>query len=124
MATRKPVKVLPVPVGDATKTSWPVAINGHAARCGSVGPPGNRVLNQARTAEWKRSSTGSTTGSTVGLLAASIVIGPSHQTAVTIAIREREHPGDLVPAGQHHLGRRTKVPVVTRRSILAAEHDH
>ena len=54
MATRNPVSVLPVPVGEATRTSPPAMMRGHAARCGSVGPPGNRRRNQLATAGWRR----------------------------------------------------------------------
>src|SRR5581483_1637617 len=61
MATRKPVRVLPVPVGEATRTSSPAAMCGQAARWGSVGPWGKRLVNQLWTAGWKVSS-GAATG--------------------------------------------------------------
>ncbi len=50
MATRNPVRVLPVPVGEATSTSRPVAMWGQAAACGGVGPAGKRRANQLATA--------------------------------------------------------------------------
>ena len=56
MATRKPVSVLPVPVGEATSTSSPEAISGQAADWGAVGPPGKRSENHALTAGWNPSS--------------------------------------------------------------------
>ena len=40
MATRNPVRVLPEPVGEATRTSLPAAMWGQAADCGGVGPLG------------------------------------------------------------------------------------
>ena len=42
MATRKPVSVLPEPVGEATSTSSPLAMWGQAAVWGGVGPGGKR----------------------------------------------------------------------------------
>src|SRR5215472_8949183 len=56
MATRKPVSVLPEPVGEATRTSCPSAMCGQAAACGAVGPAGNRRANQPATAGWKSDS--------------------------------------------------------------------
>ena len=58
MATRNPVRVLPVPVGDATRTSLPAAMWGHAATWGGVGPSGNRRANHAATAGWNWSTIG------------------------------------------------------------------
>src|SRR6185312_1738939 len=52
MATRNPVSVLPEPVGDATRTSLPAAMWGHAAAWGGVGPAGKRRANQLATAGW------------------------------------------------------------------------
>src|SRR3974390_935206 len=46
MATRKPVSVLPDPVGEATSTSCPAAMWGQAAACGEVGPARKRRANQ------------------------------------------------------------------------------
>src|SRR5665213_215961 len=57
MATRNPVSVLPVPVGEATSTSSPDAIRGHPRRWGSVGPDGKRFWNHRATAGWKLSRT-------------------------------------------------------------------
>ena len=57
MATRKPVRVLPVPVGAATRTSAPDRICGQASCWGSVGPSWNREANQRATAGWKSSRT-------------------------------------------------------------------
>ena len=62
MATRNPVSVLPVPVGEATSTSRPSVTSGHADRWGSVGPSGKRPSNQARTAGWNESRTAEVTG--------------------------------------------------------------
>ncbi len=56
MATRKPVRVLPEPVGEATSTSLPAAMWGQAAVWGGVGPAGKRWANQLATAGWKRGS--------------------------------------------------------------------
>src|SRR3974390_3525647 len=56
MATRKPVSVLPDPVGEATSTSCPAAMWGQAAACGEVGPAGKRRANQPATAGWKSDS--------------------------------------------------------------------
>src|SRR5271154_5218694 len=56
MATRNPVRVLPEPVGEATRTSLPAAIWGQAADCGGVGPAGKRRENQLATAGWKSDS--------------------------------------------------------------------
>ena len=56
MATRKPVSVLPEPVGEATSTSLPSAMCGQAADCGAVGPTGKRRANQLATAGWKSDS--------------------------------------------------------------------
>ena len=53
MATRNPVRVLPEPVGEATRTSLPAAMCGQAADCGGVGPAGKRRANQLATAGWK-----------------------------------------------------------------------
>ena len=58
MATRNPVRVLPVPVGEATSTSPPSAIRGQAARWGSVGPPGKRPRNHPATAGMERAQDG------------------------------------------------------------------
>src|ERR1700722_2254746 len=58
MATRNPVRVLPLPVGDATRTSDPWAMCGQAASWGAVGPWGNRPANQAATAGWNWSTSG------------------------------------------------------------------
>ena len=51
-----PVKVFPVPVGDATSTSEPVRTSGQALACGSVGPRGKRQRNHAANAGWKLST--------------------------------------------------------------------
>src|SRR5580658_4547379 len=56
MATRNPVSVLPEPVGEATSTSLPAAIWGHAADWGDVGPAGNLPANQLATAGWNSDS--------------------------------------------------------------------
>ena len=56
MATRNPVSVFPVPVGDATRTSLPAAMWGQAATWGGVGPSGNRRANHAATAGWNWST--------------------------------------------------------------------
>ena len=53
MATRKPVSVLPVPVGEATSTSWPVAISGQAADLRRGRSAGEAAANHSRTAGWK-----------------------------------------------------------------------
>ncbi len=74
MATRKPVSVLPEPVGEATKTSRPAAMCGQAADCGGVGPAGKRRANQRATAGWNRDSG-----------AASGIVPLFHQDAVTVA---------------------------------------
>ena len=55
MATRNPVRVLPVPVGEATRTSLPAAMWGQAAACGAVGPSGKRPANHSATAGWNSS---------------------------------------------------------------------
>jgi hypothetical protein len=52
MAARKAVRVLPEPVGAATKVCRPALIAGHAAACADVGA-GNVLPNQAATAGWK-----------------------------------------------------------------------
>src|ERR1700678_264645 len=62
MATRNPVSVFPVPVGDATRTSLPAAMWGQAATCGGVGPSGNRRANHAATAGWNWSTIGGGVG--------------------------------------------------------------
>src|SRR5262249_13367225 len=56
MQTRKAASVLPVPVGAAISVSRPCAIAGQPCACASVGPPGKRRSNQARTAGWKEAS--------------------------------------------------------------------
>jgi hypothetical protein len=60
MLTRKPDSVLPEPVGAATSVSEPAAMCGHAARCGSVGPSGNRRRNHVPTAGWNPSTASGT----------------------------------------------------------------
>src|ERR1700684_3880372 len=81
MATRNPVSVLPVPVGDATRTSLPSAMCRQAATCGAVGPSGKRRANHAATAGWNRSTIGSGVGEAVG--GATVVTPLFHQDAVT-----------------------------------------
>src|SRR5262245_21545897 len=56
MQTRKAASVLPVPVGAAISVSRPCAIAGQPCAWASVGPPGKRRSNQARTAGWKEAS--------------------------------------------------------------------
>src|SRR5580704_3759354 len=75
MATRNPVSVLPEPVGEATRTSSPLAMWGQAAVWGGVGPSGKRRANQLATAGWN-SDSGVATG---------IVL--FHQDVVTVATR-------------------------------------
>jgi hypothetical protein len=58
MATRKPARVLPDPVGAAIRVSRPEVIKGQPRACGSVGPSGKRRRNQVATAGWKVASTG------------------------------------------------------------------
>ena len=57
MAVRNAVRVLPEPVGAATRVSRPLAIAGHAASCASVGA-GKLRANHAATAGWKAASAG------------------------------------------------------------------
>src|SRR5579862_5322085 len=52
MATRKPARVLPDPVGAAMRVSWAEAIRGQPRDCGGVGPSGNRRRNHSATAGW------------------------------------------------------------------------
>src|SRR3984885_2510871 len=85
MATRNPVSVLPEPVGEATRTSLPVAIWGQAADCGGVGPAGKRRENQLATAGGKSDS-----GEASGTLL-------FHQDAVTPATA-RPPPAPVRPA--------------------------
>src|SRR6516162_4466920 len=73
MATRKPVSVLPEPVGDATSTSWPWAMWGQAALWGGVGPAGKRRANQLATAGWNNDS---------GVASGTVLF---HQDVVTVA---------------------------------------
>src|SRR6185437_14562052 len=91
MATRKPVRVLPEPVGDATRTSRPAAMCGHAADCGSVGPAGKRRANHAATAGWNRVSGAAGSAMSVTVL--------FHQDGVTVA----SGPG-APPPGRDHGG--------------------
>src|SRR5690606_41527472 len=56
LAVRKAVSVFPEPVGAATRVLRPERISGQAARCASVGPPGNVARNQAATPGWKAAS--------------------------------------------------------------------
>src|SRR5580658_703927 len=59
MATRKPVRVLPDPVGAAIKVSPPAPISGQPPTWGAVGPSGKRLVNQEATAGWHpRSASG------------------------------------------------------------------
>src|SRR5580698_1535463 len=99
-------------------------MSGHASRCGAVGPPGNRALNQARTAGWNLSSTGSSDAITVGRPGASIVIGPSHQVAVTVLVDQRQYPGDLFATCFDHFRRCAEVPIVDVRTLFPAEDDY
>ena len=71
------VRVLPEPVGEATRrTSLPAAMWGQAADCGGVGPAGKRRANQLATAGWKSvSGPGNSRGASVTL--------PFHQEVVT-----------------------------------------
>ncbi len=56
-AARKPVRVLPAPVGAATSTSLPVRIAGHARSWAGVGAVNVRA-NHPATAGWNAASTG------------------------------------------------------------------
>ena len=47
IATRKPVSVLPDPVGAAMRVLTPDRMWGHPSSCGSEGPRGNCLMNQA-----------------------------------------------------------------------------
>ena len=117
MATRNPVRVLPVPVGEATSTSPPAAMSGHAASWGPVGPPGNCWANQARTAGWKDSR----------MLTSPIPpdrcarpygrpAGPPQPAPGMAPWRApSKHGGHLGPPGLDHLGGLGEVPVVGRR---------
>src|SRR2546430_11375218 len=53
MQPRKAARVLPEPVGAAISVSRPAAISAHPPAWGEVGPSGNRLPNQVRTAGWK-----------------------------------------------------------------------
>src|SRR5580658_1274571 len=55
MATRKPVRVLPEPVGAAMRVSWPERMGGQPSTWGGVGPSGKRLANQAAMAGWNPS---------------------------------------------------------------------
>ena len=55
MATRKPVRVLPEPVGAAMRVSPPERMSGQPSTWGGVGPSGKRLANQAATAGWNPS---------------------------------------------------------------------
>ena len=57
IAVRNAVRVLPEPVGAATRVSRPLAIAGQAAICASVGA-GKLRVNHAATAGWNASSVG------------------------------------------------------------------
>src|ERR1700722_12411995 len=86
MATRNPVRVLPDPVGEATRTSLPAAMWGQAADWGGVGPAGNLRANQPATAGWKSDSGGAAnSGGATGILL-------FHQDAVTAAATVRRRP--------------------------------
>src|SRR5215472_1665659 len=50
MQTRKAASVLPDPVGAAISVCRPAAISAQPPACGGVGPSGNRLANQVRTA--------------------------------------------------------------------------
>ncbi len=50
MATRKPARVLPDPVGAAMRVSVPPAMSGQPCSWGSEGPSGKRPANHAATA--------------------------------------------------------------------------
>src|SRR5580692_1636091 len=93
MATRNPVRVLPEPVGEATRTSLPAAMWGQAADWGGVGPAGKRRANQPATAGWK-----SVSGEGSGTL-------PFHQDGVTAAAAGRRYRSGgrraATPAGDH-----------------------
>src|SRR5262249_47733489 len=52
IAERNPARVLPEPVGAATRTFFPAWTSGQPSRWGGVGSP-RRLRNQARTAGWK-----------------------------------------------------------------------
>src|SRR5580698_2354999 len=68
MATRKPVRVLPDPVGAAIKVSPPAPISGQPSIWGAVGPSGKRLVNQEATAGWnprRASGIGGRPGATV-----------------------------------------------------------
>ena len=80
MATKNPVRVLPEPVGEATRTSLPAAMWGQAADCGGVGPSGKRRENQLATAGWKSDSGPVASGGASGMPL-------FHQDAVTPAPR-------------------------------------
>src|ERR1700689_2706630 len=99
MATRKPVRVLPEPVGEATRTSLPAAMWGQAADWGGVGPAGNRRANQLATAGWK-SESGEASGTAGGTAPAPLL---SHREGVTAA-----------PALSPRRSRRPPVPVRRR----------
>src|ERR1700677_2991570 len=89
MATRKPVRVLPDPVGEATRTSLPAAMWGHAADCGGVGPAGKRRANQLATAGWKSVSGPVDSRGASGTL-------PFHQEVVTVAAAACPSPPEVV----------------------------
>ena len=56
MATRKPARVLPEPVGAAIRVSVPWAMSGQPCSWGAEGPAGKRRANQVATAGWNPSS--------------------------------------------------------------------
>src|SRR2546423_11509809 len=62
MQTRNAASVLPEPVGAAISVSRPAAISAQPPAWGGVGPSGNRLPNQVRTAGGNSSSGAVTTG--------------------------------------------------------------
>src|SRR5580698_4156591 len=109
MATRKPVRVLPEPVGEATRTSLPAAIWGQAADCGGVGPAGKRRANQLATAGWKSVSGPVVSGGASGTL-------PFHQEVVTVASARvtapASAPATAAGSGQPGSGRRPQQEII------------
>ncbi len=65
MAARKAVRVLPEPVGAATRVASPAWIAGHARVCAAVGVS-KRPRNHVATAGWKSASGVSMSGLDAG----------------------------------------------------------
>ncbi len=99
MATRKPVRVLPDPVGAAIRVSTPDRMRGHPSAWGAVGPSGKRRANQEAMAGWKP----------VGVDPGARGAHPAQGTGGVW----RGPPGIPVPTDWLHMQRKRVVPAVT-----------